>query len=60
MFGHGKRMVQFNNSPKSRVGMRVWSQAIGVHIKMSIANLVIGCKGHVIFQSLKANGPMKH
>jgi hypothetical protein len=47
MFGHGKKMVQFNNNPKSGVGMKVWSQTIGVHIKMNITNLVMGCKGHV-------------
>ncbi len=25
MFGHGEKMVQFYNNPKSRVGMNVWS-----------------------------------
>jgi hypothetical protein len=39
-------MVQFDNSPKFGVRMSVWTQAIGVHTKMSIT-MVMGEKGHV-------------
>ncbi len=40
-------MVQFYSKLEFGVGMSLWSQAIGLHIKMSITNLVMGCKGHV-------------
>jgi len=47
MFCDGKKMVQFYSNPKFGVGMNLWSHAIGLHIKMTITNLVMGCKGHV-------------
>jgi hypothetical protein len=47
MFGDGKKMVQLYSNPKFGVGMSVWSQAIRLHIKMSITSVVMGCKTHV-------------
>ncbi len=43
----GKKIIQFYSNPKFGVGMNVWSQVIGLHIKMSTTSLAMGCKGHV-------------
>jgi hypothetical protein len=47
MFDNEKKGSNFISSLKFGVEMNVWSQAIGLHTKISITNLVMGCKGHV-------------
>jgi len=40
MFGHGTKWSNFTATPS------LGRNAIGLHIKMIITSLVMGCKGH--------------